>query len=346
MTDNHSYTTPREGTVDWHVPLNNNFVTLDTDVEIRDTAASRDNYVPKDGAKFLATNTGEVYLGDGSNWTRIGDVRRADGAVIVQSDVPASPTQDDLWVDVSGPDFLFYDGSQWVSILGGGTVDGSDGSSSGESGVVFDAEGDLSAFSGDGRFYSITSNALSGSGSLLAKGVDHPDETQGGGYRTIASTDGLPLYPSAGDTFSVDLSIETKNTYGAILFGVQSESSPWPGYRLRMDTGATPGVEFARVRSGDPVESHNLDSNDYLFGRRYHDDASYEPTVGQRYTVTVDWGTDGTIAVKIVDSSGSALLSASTTDTSHTDGGVGFMSSSSWPRQDENEVRYDNYEVL
>jgi hypothetical protein len=69
---NHTYSTPELGTTDWHIPLNENFTQLDTDVEIRDTAASRDDYDPKDGAKFLATDTGEVYLGDGSNWTRIG----------------------------------------------------------------------------------------------------------------------------------------------------------------------------------------------------------------------------------------------------------------------------------
>ncbi|MDS0300291.1 hypothetical protein NDI76_16210 [Halogeometricum sp. S1BR25-6] len=68
MTSNHGYNTPAEGTVDWHVPLNENFHKIDTGVEIRDTEESLDQYTPKGGAKFLATDTGVRYLGDGSEW--------------------------------------------------------------------------------------------------------------------------------------------------------------------------------------------------------------------------------------------------------------------------------------
>ena len=68
QTPNHGYNVPNEGAQDWHVPLNDNFEQYDTDIEIRDTAANRSNYDPKQGAKFLATDTGRVSLGDGSNW--------------------------------------------------------------------------------------------------------------------------------------------------------------------------------------------------------------------------------------------------------------------------------------
>lgn len=71
MTENHDYNTPEKGASDWHIPLNGNFEALDTDVEIRDTEASLGEYTPKDGAKFLATDTGAVYVGDGSSWTQI-----------------------------------------------------------------------------------------------------------------------------------------------------------------------------------------------------------------------------------------------------------------------------------
>jgi len=74
MTDNHNLDTPVEGTLDWHIPLNANFEALDTAVELRDTAANRSNYVPKEGAKFLATDTGRVYLGDGSAWNAVGSI--------------------------------------------------------------------------------------------------------------------------------------------------------------------------------------------------------------------------------------------------------------------------------
>jgi hypothetical protein len=71
VTDNHSYNTPAKGARDWHVPLNDNFERLDADVEIRDRASNRSDYVAKAGAKFLATDTGAAYIGDGSNWNRL-----------------------------------------------------------------------------------------------------------------------------------------------------------------------------------------------------------------------------------------------------------------------------------
>ncbi|MFC7229689.1 hypothetical protein N0B31_19990 [Salinirubellus salinus] len=107
MTD-HRYATPEKGSTDWHLPLNDNFTRLDTDVEIRDQATKRGNYEPKSGAKFLATDTGAVFVGDGNNWQYIGqlasgrevvsdDVSRID----VQSSAPSSPSEGDLWVDTS-----------------------------------------------------------------------------------------------------------------------------------------------------------------------------------------------------------------------------------------------------
>jgi hypothetical protein len=74
MTENHGYETPSEGSADWHVPLNDNFERIDTDVEIRDTEANLDQYQPNSNAKFLATDTGSVYIGDGQQWQRLGSV--------------------------------------------------------------------------------------------------------------------------------------------------------------------------------------------------------------------------------------------------------------------------------
>ena len=68
MTGNHGYHTPELGTEDWHIPLNENFEALETDVEIRDVAANRDEYEPEDGAKFLELDSGIVYVGDGDEW--------------------------------------------------------------------------------------------------------------------------------------------------------------------------------------------------------------------------------------------------------------------------------------
>ena len=65
---NHDYNVPDRGEIDWDILLNENFRRLDADVEIRDEAASRDEYEPKEGAKFLAIDTGAAYVGDGEQW--------------------------------------------------------------------------------------------------------------------------------------------------------------------------------------------------------------------------------------------------------------------------------------
>ncbi|MFC4542240.1 polysaccharide lyase [Halosolutus amylolyticus] len=72
MTDNHNYNRPEEGSQDWHIPLNENFDQIDTDVEIRDEESNIENYEPKAGAKFLALDTGVRYIGDGSSWNELG----------------------------------------------------------------------------------------------------------------------------------------------------------------------------------------------------------------------------------------------------------------------------------
>jgi len=74
MTTNHNYNTPEAGTTDWHVPLNENFSGIDRDIEVRDVDSARGEYDPIAGAKFLATDTGDVYIGDGDAWNRLGSV--------------------------------------------------------------------------------------------------------------------------------------------------------------------------------------------------------------------------------------------------------------------------------
>jgi hypothetical protein len=71
MTDNHGFNTPKEGELDWHIPLNENFEKLDTAVTIRDVEANLGSYTPKDKAKFLAIDTGRRYIADGTQWTEL-----------------------------------------------------------------------------------------------------------------------------------------------------------------------------------------------------------------------------------------------------------------------------------
>lgn len=67
-TPNHKYSIPAEGTTDWHIPLNQNFTDLDTDVEIRDIEQNKSDYKPKEGAKYEATDSGAIYYGSGDTW--------------------------------------------------------------------------------------------------------------------------------------------------------------------------------------------------------------------------------------------------------------------------------------
>lgn len=87
-TSNHGYRRPSPGTANWHVPLNENFGRIDTHVEVRDEGANREDYEPKQGAKFLATDTGTVYVGDGDRWQMIGSLAATataiDGTIIAR----------------------------------------------------------------------------------------------------------------------------------------------------------------------------------------------------------------------------------------------------------------------
>ena len=76
QTPNHGYNVPNKGDQDWHEPLNENFEQYDSDIEVRDEDANKGNYEPKQGAKFLATDTETVYVGDGSNWTELSSTGR------------------------------------------------------------------------------------------------------------------------------------------------------------------------------------------------------------------------------------------------------------------------------
>lgn len=67
---NHRYATPEEGSLDWHVPLNENFEKLDQDIAIRDEASNRSTYTPAKDAVFHALDTGDWYVGDGSSWNK------------------------------------------------------------------------------------------------------------------------------------------------------------------------------------------------------------------------------------------------------------------------------------
>jgi hypothetical protein len=82
-TPNHEYHTPKRGTSDWHIPLNDNFDQLDQDVEIRDSEERLQDYSPTSGSKFLATDSRKLFVGDGTEWSHLGTLRRGGTAYAI-----------------------------------------------------------------------------------------------------------------------------------------------------------------------------------------------------------------------------------------------------------------------
>lgn len=105
-TPNQGYSRPDEGASNWDDPLNQNFSKLDTDVEVRDVEGNLGQYAPKTGAKFLAVDSGAVYLGDGSTWNLEAHVNRTvtaqpgnvqDALDLVRDENPPTTTQPPVW---------------------------------------------------------------------------------------------------------------------------------------------------------------------------------------------------------------------------------------------------------
>jgi hypothetical protein len=133
------YNTPEEGTLDWHQPLNGNFTRLDTDVEIRDTESNRGSYEPKDGRKFLATDTGRTFIADGTEW------RAATFSVPRLSSDPENTAEGQLWLNTTEGAFRVGTQKGTVDIASVGTTDDSTSDDTNNTG---------STSSSDDEFYS------------------------------------------------------------------------------------------------------------------------------------------------------------------------------------------------
>lgn len=93
-TANHGFVTQAKGTENWHIPLNSNFEQLDQKVIIRDIVGNLGIYTPDNEALFLATDSKELYIGDGSEWTLWGKIGRSDSEIqqFIQDELGSSPT--------------------------------------------------------------------------------------------------------------------------------------------------------------------------------------------------------------------------------------------------------------
>ena len=68
MTENHNYRATTRHAADWRTVFNEDIDRLDTDIEIRDIESNLDSYSPKRGAKFLALDTENEFVGEGDRW--------------------------------------------------------------------------------------------------------------------------------------------------------------------------------------------------------------------------------------------------------------------------------------
>lgn len=109
-TPNHDYQLFADGEHPWgHRP---DFQSLDTDVEVRDTNANRTNYTAKINAKYLATDTGHVYIGDGTSWIELGVIGASSGG-------GSSGWTQTVWTATESGNTASRGSSVWVNTSGG-----------------------------------------------------------------------------------------------------------------------------------------------------------------------------------------------------------------------------------
>lgn len=70
-TTNFELTKPSENERNWHIPLNENFDTLDKRLVITDIEDELQAYDPLNKQAFIATDTGNIYVGDGNSWNKL-----------------------------------------------------------------------------------------------------------------------------------------------------------------------------------------------------------------------------------------------------------------------------------
>ena len=245
-TPNHGYNVPDQGDEDWHQPLNENFEAYDTDIEIRDQEATLGNYTPTDGAKFLATDTGVVYVGDGGSWTaeyvHPAYDESADEAQFDQTVTAPGVETDSLAGQLTGGQSLTDIAGNNLSI-NGGQLDASGGGSGGISSLSggdgvdpasisdgdtlsvawgdandLDSDGNVTGGGGGGGNWTVNNNLLEPTDSNI-DGID-VDEVNA----SLLETGSDSVTVTVGGARTLELTAEGGNTAGNVLAGHSSNS--------------------------------------------------------------------------------------------------------------------------
>lgn len=273
QTENHGYKIPREGEQNWDEPLNENFERYDTDIELRAPESELGEYEPKAGAKFLATDTGEVYIGDGSSWTGI---RSTGPAPVVESlGVANTAVADDL--DVTNGVTAGYVETDSVvtgtAIVERMNIDGSNlGIGSIRKDVPVDIQGqnnwDLSSGDGDVRVGD-TDNRLA-IGVALAGGGAGTTRLWAKGNRSqlrLGAGDAGDLITARGGQGLVTVGDPSRGAVTeAELFGVRSSTEGFGGMYVDSDdeSGGKPFYGYATGGETEVYHYYDADSGSWV----------------------------------------------------------------------------------
>lgn len=180
-------------------------------------------------------------------------------------------------------------------------------------------DGDISEYQYDTGSFSVQ-NTVVKEGSLALR-IDN------GTNQHISSFpgDGLPYYPEAGDTFRWWGRTSVSEHWILLYFGSQKGTG---GPDDRPDGYAT-FLNFANsefiLRKRESNTNYKLASTPFNY------------SLDTWYDVEIQWGTDGTIVLRLLDSNGNELASVSATDTTFTSGGI------TWQTEAQAGPKYMDY---
>lgn len=197
-------------------------------------------------------------------------------------------------------------GMAFGGIGGMGTMALSEPATAATSGTVIDNfdDGDMSEYSvyREGPAVITSSPTYSGAGALKIDGTS----------TDCVSMSGLNSYPSAGDTFSVQARWSTNANAAILAYGVQTyvEYSDQEYYYVVID----PDNDDLALKKVDTNGVTGLEKN-YSVGL----------TADTWHKLEVEWATDGTHTVTLYDDTGAQVTQLSASDSTWTDGGIGFF---------------------
>lgn len=164
-------------------------------------------------------------------------------------------------------------------------------------------DGDIAEYGGDTTVATVQQSVVNNGSYAL--------EITASANAGISSTTGLDNYPVQDQPFKCDFRIGADGNGYRILFATQSETSLPDSYQVRFN--ADLDELNLRLRSGGAGTTLATTAVNW---------ANY---LDNWLTAEVDWKSDGTISVTILDSTGSSIASVSATDTTFSSGGFGVF---------------------